>query len=163
MSMGLTGLKALVSGGASGIGLATARMLEARGAQVAILDRDAAALATAAGFAARECADVADTAAVETTVDTTPVTVIEGPVQIDVVVGVDSGEDRVVKVTVGSDITLNITNPNADDEYHVHGIDIEQEAAKGEMATINFTITEAGTYEVESHITEDVLVVIEAE
>ncbi len=68
MSMGLTGLKALVSGGASGIGLATARMLEARGAQVAILDRDAAALATAAGFAARECADVADTAAVEAAV-----------------------------------------------------------------------------------------------
>ncbi|MEQ1699213.1 MAG: hypothetical protein ABMA25_03840 [Ilumatobacteraceae bacterium] len=107
--------------------------------------------------------------AVETTVaddtmpeDTTPVTAVEGPVQIDVVVGVDSGEDRIVKVTVGADITLNITNPNADDEYHVHGIDIEQAAAKGEMATINFTITEAGTYEVESHITEDVLVIIEA-
>lgn len=105
---------------------------------------------------------VADSMAAETTVDTTPVTAIEGPVQIDVVVGVDSGPDRIVKVTVGADITLNITNPNADDEYHVHGIDIEQEAAAGEMATINFTITEAGTYEVESHITEDVLVIIEA-
>lgn len=107
-------------------------------------------------------------APVETTIadttpdDTTPLTAIDGPVQIDVVVGVDSGEDRIVKVTVGADITLNITNPNADDEYHVHGIDIEQEAAMGEMATLNFTITEAGTYEVESHITEDVLVIIEA-
>lgn len=105
---------------------------------------------------------VADSMAAETTIDTTPVTAIEGPVQIDVVVGVDSSPDRIVKVTVGADITLNITNPNADEEYHVHGIDIEQEAAAGEMATINFTITEAGTYEVESHITEDVLVVIEA-
>ena len=34
------GLAALVTGGASGIGLATARMLAARGARVAILDRD---------------------------------------------------------------------------------------------------------------------------
>ncbi|HEX6526975.1 MAG TPA: SDR family oxidoreductase [Streptosporangiaceae bacterium] len=34
-----TGLSALVTGGASGIGLATARLLAARGAQVAVLDR----------------------------------------------------------------------------------------------------------------------------
>jgi NAD(P)-dependent dehydrogenase (short-subunit alcohol dehydrogenase family) len=36
----LTGLKALVTGGASGIGLATARMLSAQGAAVAVLDLD---------------------------------------------------------------------------------------------------------------------------
>ncbi|MCX5201381.1 SDR family oxidoreductase [Streptomyces sp. NBC_00237] len=36
----LAGLKALVTGGASGIGLATARLLAARGAQVAVLDLD---------------------------------------------------------------------------------------------------------------------------
>ena len=90
---------------------------------------------------------------------TTPVQ--SGPVQIDVVVGTDSGEDRVERVTAGSEITLNITNPNADDEFHVHGIDLEQAATKGEMATMNFTLGTPGTYEVESHITEDVLVVIE--
>jgi 2-keto-3-deoxy-L-fuconate dehydrogenase len=37
-----TGLAALVTGGASGIGLATARMLAGRGARVAALDRNAA-------------------------------------------------------------------------------------------------------------------------
>jgi 2-keto-3-deoxy-L-fuconate dehydrogenase len=38
------GLAALVTGGASGIGLATARLLAARGARVAVLDRDEAAV-----------------------------------------------------------------------------------------------------------------------
>jgi 2-keto-3-deoxy-L-fuconate dehydrogenase len=36
----LTGLRAIVTGGASGIGLATARLLASRGAQVAVLDLD---------------------------------------------------------------------------------------------------------------------------
>ncbi|GAA1924339.1 SDR family oxidoreductase [Streptomyces sodiiphilus] len=40
----LAGLRALVTGGASGIGLATARLLAARGAHVAVLDRAATAL-----------------------------------------------------------------------------------------------------------------------
>jgi NAD(P)-dependent dehydrogenase (short-subunit alcohol dehydrogenase family) len=38
----LTGLRALVTGGASGIGAATARLLQSRGAGVAALDRDTA-------------------------------------------------------------------------------------------------------------------------
>ncbi|HQZ34950.1 MAG TPA: hypothetical protein PK020_11025 [Ilumatobacteraceae bacterium] len=100
-----------------------------------------------------------DTAVAE---DASSDVVLSGPVQIDVVIGRDSSPDRIERVTVGSDITLNITNPNADDEFHVHGVDIEQEAKAGQMATINFTIDTPGTYEVESHITEDVLVVIEA-
>ena len=85
----------------------------------------------------------------------------DGPVQIDVMVGTDSGPTRVEAVTAGSEITWNITNPDAEDEYHVHGIDLEQKAAKGEMATMNFTLDTPGTYEVESHVTEDVLLVIE--
>ncbi|MGB8860842.1 MAG: hypothetical protein WCC60_16400 [Ilumatobacteraceae bacterium] len=87
---------------------------------------------------------------------------LSGPVQIDVVVGADSGENRIERVTVGAEITLNITNPDTDDEFHVHGIELEQSVAAGEMATFNFTVDAAGTYEVESHLTEDVLVVIEA-
>ncbi|MEU6854373.1 SDR family NAD(P)-dependent oxidoreductase, partial [Actinacidiphila alni] len=38
----LAGLTALVTGGASGIGAATAALLTARGARVAVLDRDPA-------------------------------------------------------------------------------------------------------------------------
>lgn len=105
-----------------------------------------------------------DSTTVDTAVadDSSTDTPLSGPVQIDVVVGVDSSPTRIERVTVGSEITLNITNPKADDEFHVHGVDIEQEAKAGQMATINFTIDAAGTYEVESHITEEVLVTIEA-
>ncbi len=63
----------IVSGGASGIGLAVARMAVARGARVALLDRDTAALADAVRLLgeaalALEC-DVSDALAVRTAVD----------------------------------------------------------------------------------------------
>lgn len=55
-----SGLVAVVTGGASGIGLATARELAARGASVAVLDRNADVEAPLIGFVA----DVSDRASV---------------------------------------------------------------------------------------------------
>lgn len=64
-----TGLTAVVTGGASGIGLATARLLAARGARVAVLDLaralDAGLPELLTGFPA----DVTDDAAIRTAVD----------------------------------------------------------------------------------------------
>jgi NAD(P)-dependent dehydrogenase (short-subunit alcohol dehydrogenase family) len=72
MNLGLSGCVAVVTGGSSGIGLATARLLVADGARVAICGRDHERLAAAkaqldsdkpdAAFA--ECCDVLDAAAV---------------------------------------------------------------------------------------------------
>jgi NAD(P)-dependent dehydrogenase (short-subunit alcohol dehydrogenase family) len=61
------GLVAIVTGGASGIGAATAALLAQRGAAVAILDRDISAIADGAIFAT-EC-DVTDSAAVQKAVE----------------------------------------------------------------------------------------------
>ncbi|SEE10865.1 SDR family NAD(P)-dependent oxidoreductase [Streptomyces sp. TLI_105] len=61
----LNGLNALVTGGASGIGLATARLLAGRGARVAVLDLDPAGVpAPLLAFTA----DVSDDASVRTAV-----------------------------------------------------------------------------------------------
>ncbi|MDH3704400.1 MAG: SDR family NAD(P)-dependent oxidoreductase [Alphaproteobacteria bacterium] len=65
--MEINGMPALVTGGGSGLGAATARALAAAGANVAVLDRDMAAAETVAkeiGGRAIEC-DVADAASGE--------------------------------------------------------------------------------------------------
>jgi NAD(P)-dependent dehydrogenase (short-subunit alcohol dehydrogenase family) len=59
-----TGLAAIVTGGASGIGAATAELLAQRGARVAVLDRDIAKLRDAQAPALALQCDVTDTPAV---------------------------------------------------------------------------------------------------
>jgi len=133
-------------------------------------DSSSSAPATSSGAAATTTASVGGAHTTTTTLPiasgstmagTTPTTVGEGPVQYDVRVGVDSGPHRVEKVKVGSDVTLNISNPKADDEFHVHVVDMEQKVTKGETATFNFTADTKGRIEVESHLTNTVVIVIE--
>jgi 2-keto-3-deoxy-L-fuconate dehydrogenase len=66
----LDGLAALVTGGASGIGLATARLMASRGARVAILDREMPASLVQDGVLQPVIADVTDDAAVRSAVAT---------------------------------------------------------------------------------------------
>ena len=95
-------------------------------------------------------------------VDTVAPTTVEDKVaRISVTVGVDSGPDRIEEVAVGDAIELTILNPDEDDEFHVHGFDLGgDETPAGEEKVFAFTATEAGDFEVESHVTGDVLVVI---
>ena len=112
-----------------------------------------------------------DTIAVVTTTETaenansdTTTTVSDGSVTIDVVVGENSGPDRVEEVALGSQVTLNFTNPDADDEFHVHGYDLGGDMTKkGDTKTFTFTADKAGEYEVESHLSETVLMVLRVE
>lgn len=105
------------------------------------------------------------TTAVESTatpVDTmSPTTLQDDTVRISVTVGVDSGPDRIEEVAVGDAIELTMVNPDEDDEFHVHGFDLGgDETPAGEEKVFAFTATEVGDFEVESHVTGDVLVVI---
>lgn len=88
-------------------------------------------------------------------------TVSDGRITIDITVGENSSPDRVEEIPLGSEVTLNFTNPQADDEYHVHGYDLgEGITKKGETKTFSLTADKAGDYEVESHISETVLVIL---
>jgi len=80
----LDGRRALVTGGGSGIGLATARLLASRGAAVALLDRDEARLAdvvAATGARGSVWADVREPDQVDTAVDSAE-EALGGPVDV---------------------------------------------------------------------------------
>ncbi|CAB4362976.1 MAG: hypothetical protein F2681_03815 [Actinobacteria bacterium] len=121
---------------------------------------------TAATTTTEAAAD--DTAAADepatTNAPATPATVTGGSAEITVTVGVDdfetSGGTRVVSVPKGTNVTLSLTNPDADESYHLHGYDLEQDAAKGATAKITFTADQSGRFDVESHNTEATLLVL---
>lgn len=129
---------------------------------------DAAPVTTVAPAASDEPASTEPASTVPASTEPTPAssdptTAVPGPVQIDVVIGVDGGEDRVERVAFGSDVTLNIVNGPEAAEYHVHGIDLEVAADPDQMVTLNFVASVEGPYEVEDHETGAVILVIEVD
>ena len=96
-----------------------------------------------------------------TVVAADPSAKIAGPIEISVTVGTDSATDRVEEVPLGSQVNITLTNPNADDEFHLHEYDLSTgDTPKGESAVISFTADKAGLFDLESHVTDEVLVVI---
>ena len=86
---------------------------------------------------------------------------VAAPVEISVTVGTDSATDRVEEIPLGSQVNITLTNPNADDEFHLHEYDLTTgETPKGEAAVISFMADKAGAFDLESHVTDEVLVVI---
>ena len=84
------------------------------------------------------------------------------PLLIEITVGEDSSPDRIELVELGTPVEIVLVNPDAEDEYHLHGYDITSKKMNpGMPATLSFTASQAGTFELESHITNDVLVVLE--
>jgi len=58
-------------------------------------------------------------------------------------------------------VNITLTNPNADDEFHLHEYDLSTgDTPKGEFAVISFTADKAGLFDLESHVTDEVLVII---
>ena len=104
------------------------------------------------------------TVSVSTTMPSAAATTVPAPgsVAISVVVGEDTGPDRVETVDVGATVKVTLTNPDSADDFHLHGYDLSTgEVAAGEEVVISFTADRAGSFELESHETGDVLVVLE--
>ena len=96
-----------------------------------------------------------------TVVAADPSAKVAGPIEISVTVGTDSATDRVEEVPLGSQVNITLTNPNADDEFHLHEYDLSTgDTPKGKAAVISFTADKAGLFDLESHVTDEVLVVI---
>jgi hypothetical protein len=124
------------------------------------------AIAMTACGSDEDTADTSTTVAAPTlpaeSVDTTGDTSAPGEVVITATVGVDTGEDRIEEIPLGSNVTLTITDPNNDDEFHVHGYDLGdgEEVLAGQPKTFSFTADKAGEWEVESHSTDEVLLIL---
>ena len=103
-----------------------------------------------------------DTTVAPETTDTAAVTT--SVVEINLIVGENTGADMMQTVPVGSSVRITVVNPNGADEIHVHGYDISTgEMAQGQEAVIEFVASNAGTFDIESHVSEEVVLVLTVE
>jgi hypothetical protein len=118
-----------------------------------------ATVALLAGCSSSSSTDT--TVALETT-DTAAITT--AVVEINLIVGENTGADMVQTVPLGSSVRITVVNPNGADEIHVHGYDISTgEMAQGQEAVIEFVASNAGTFDIESHVSEEVVLVLTVE
>ena len=80
----------------------------------------------------------------------TPTTLPEATI-IHLVGGQPVGGKQKISVKKGDTIRLKVTTDEAG-EIHVHGFDLEKEAAPGKPASFTFTADIEGRFEVESHV-----------
>lgn len=102
------------------------------------------------------------TARPTTSAPTTSPTSGSGVVAISVSVGIDDATtlgDRTETVPLGSQVEITLSS-DSDETYHLHGYDIEVKGAAGTGAKMRFTADQAGTFELESHTTEDLLLTL---
>ena len=80
----------------------------------------------------------------------------------EIIVNVDDPAQlgQTFDVALGQTVVLRLLS-DTDQEYHVHGYDLEKKAAAGVEATFEFTADKAGSFEVESHTTDKVLATLQ--
>ncbi|MEY4129501.1 MAG: hypothetical protein RIS81_1250 [Actinomycetota bacterium] len=77
------------------------------------------------------------------------------PVEISVIIGQTSGSAVAYQATLGSKVQIKLLNPDADDEFHLHGYDLTATAVAGQETMIEFTADQLGSFDLESHKTGD--------
>ena len=105
-----------------------------------------------------------DTPATTVVAPTAAVINADGSVSIDVKVGIDDYDtlagERVIKVALGSAVTITLTDASDDQDYHLHVYDVGAEAKKGEPGVISLIVDQAGQFDLESHTTGKTLLVL---
>lgn len=93
--------------------------------------------------------------ATDTETETQPEAPAEPPVtRISVKGGVIAGDVKSIEVAKGDTVRIVVSSDVAD-EIHLHGYDIEKEAAPGMPARFEFKADVEGAFELESHVAED--------
>jgi len=87
--------------------------------------------------------------------DETLLSATDEPVEISVIIGQTSGSAVAYQATLGSKVQIKILNPDADDEFHLHGYDLSAIATAGQETMIEFTADQLGSFDLESHKTGD--------
>jgi hypothetical protein len=125
-----------------------------------------AAAPTVAAASATTAAMAAETSVVPVTNPTAITTPVTAPpidsslVSISVTVGKDSSPTREEEVKLGSTVQISLLNPTANDEFHLHGFDIEQAQKAGEPGLLSFVADKAGRFELESHVANAPLLIL---
>jgi FtsP/CotA-like multicopper oxidase with cupredoxin domain len=93
--------------------------------------------------------------ATDTETETQPEEPAEPPVaRINVKGGVIAGDVKSIEVAKGDTVRI-VVSSDVEDEIHLHGYDIEKEAAPGTPARFEFKADVEGAFELESHVAED--------
>ena len=71
-------------------------------------------------------------------------------VEVEIAEGRVTTDDDRVEVRRGDTVRIVVTS-DLDDEVHVHGVEQTVALVAGETATVEFTVDEAGLFEVETH------------
>ena len=118
-----------------------------------------AAASTAAASTPATAAAVATTVPAGETIPTDEA--VSGDAQ-EIIVNVDDPAQlgQTFQVALGQTVVLRLLS-DTDQAYHVHGYDLEKQAAAGVEATFEFTADTAGSFEVESHNTDKVLATLQ--
>ena len=99
--------------------------------------------------------DSTSESAEESTDETTAeeATATDETVEISVTMGYNSGSAVAYQATLGSTVQIKILNPDADDEFHLHGYELSATSTAGQEAIIEFTADQLGSFDLESHAT----------
>jgi hypothetical protein len=107
------------------------------------------------------CSSSTDVAPTETIAPESSVVDAVSVSEISVIVGENSGPDRAETVALGLTVRISLLNIASEDDFHLHDYDIASgEVPAGQEAVIEFVADTAGEFELESHITGEVLLVI---